>query len=363
MAFINNGSTVTLQQVIDNAMANGDTAPALATGGFSDQPALQIANTVFSQMINGGPAGQPYNWKWNRFYVTPFFTNSWQQDYFIPGLVGLSWLENCYCNEFNISSQPKPKLPMEIRKDLMATYVQYGWPAKACYMPNNLLFTGTWGATELSTATGQNNPGAGSVITNPAGATQMPLNPITQVKDSFNNLWVVTTYGTCGATNPFLTNLNPVFPTLQDPTITATTATDGTVVWTAINPAGQGIRLSPIPPQQGQVWQINPIAQARFQRFTALTQTIDPIPDDYSQYFMDGFLAQCYRRHPDSKVRIKFADEWKMWLNSLDMAVKQADREIDDYGFYTSSIMSGSGTGGYVGPAWPYSGFPFGSAY
>jgi len=39
----------------------------------------------------------------------------------------------------------------------------------------------------------------------------MPANPITCITDAFGNFWVLTTYGTCGSTNPFLTNLNPVF--------------------------------------------------------------------------------------------------------------------------------------------------------
>ncbi len=361
MALINNGSTVTLQQVVDNALANGDTAPALSTGGFSDQPALQIANTVMSEMINGGPNTQPYNWKWNRFNIPSFPTISWQQDYFIPGLVGLAWLENCYSNEFNLTSQPKPKLPMECRKDMLPTYVQYGWPSKICWIPAKLAQTGTWGATELATPTGQNNPGPGVVYTNPIGAVSQPLNPITIITDPNGNLWTVTTYGTCGNTQPSWT-VNPTFPTLQSPSTAASTVTDGTVVWTAINPNGQALRLSPIPPQQGQVWVINPIGQARFQRFTALTQTIDPIPDDWSQYFMDGFICQCYRRHPDAKVRAKFNDEYKLWLTSLDAAVKQSDRELDDYGFYPGSgVMDGGGLGGWWGPAWPFQGWPGGN--
>lgn len=362
MAFINNSSTVTLQQCVDNALANGDTAPALANGGFSEQPALQIANTVLSQMINGGPAGQPYNFKWNRFYITPFFTNSWQQDYFIPGLVGLGWLESCYANEYNLPSQPKPKLPMECRKDMLPTYIQFGWPGKICWIPNRLAQTGTWGATEISTPTGQNNPGPGAVYTNPLGLAAMPLNPITQITDPNGNLWTLTTYGTCGNTQPSWP-ASPTYPTFQNPTGAASTVTDGTVVWTAINPAGQAMRLSPIPPQQGQVWQINPLGQASFQRFTSLTQTLDPIPDDWSQYFMDGFITQCYRRHPDTKVRAKFPDEWKLWLASLDASVKKADRELDDVGFVAPSIVDNGGGTGYFGSAWPFSGPPFGNTY
>jgi len=41
--------------------------------------------------------------------------------------------------------------------------------------------------------------------------TVMPANPITCITDAFGNFWVLTTYGTCGSTNPFLTNLTQCF--------------------------------------------------------------------------------------------------------------------------------------------------------
>src|ERR1700689_2684247 len=130
---IQNSSSYTLQSVCDIADANGDTAPALATGGFSDQPAIQIANSVMSAMLLGGPNG-PFNPKWNRFLPPPFPTISWQQDYFIPGLVTLGWLESCYAIQFANTSQPKPKTQIEVHKDLMVGYSQ-GWPGKICWIP------------------------------------------------------------------------------------------------------------------------------------------------------------------------------------------------------------------------------------
>lgn len=351
-------SSITLQSLVDDAMSTAELAPGLATGGYSDQPALQVANTVMATMLLGGPNGQPFNWKWNRLLVTPFATISWQQDYFVPGVVTLGWLESCWGIQFTNTSQPKPKFPMEVRKDLQVTYNQTGYPGKICWLPNKLLQVGTWGATELSTPTGQNNPGPGVVYTNPLTATNQPSNPITQIKDPNGNFWVVTTYGTCGAVQPTWTN-PPAYPTLSNPTATASTVTDGTVVWTAINPNGQGFRLNPIPPQQGLVWQINPVAQSRINLFTSLSQTLDPVPDDLYMYFRDGFFTQLYRRSPDPKVRAKFADEYKLWLKSLDDAVKLFDREMDDYSFYPgSSIMSGQGWGWY-GPANPYN-YPWG---
>jgi hypothetical protein len=354
---IPNSSSYTLQSVCDIASANGDTAPALATGGFSDQPAIQIANSVLSAMLLGGPNG-PFNPKWNRFTVTPFPTISWQQDYFIPGLVTLGWLESCYAIQFANTSQPKPKCQIEVHKDLMVGYTQ-GWPGKICWIPPSTAQTGTWGATELQTPTGQNNPGPNVVYTNPLTAVNQPANPITNITDPNGNLWTVTTYGTCGATQPSWT-VDPVFPTLTSPNTVASTVTDGTTVWTAINPNGQAMRISPIPPQQGCVWQINPIGQQRIVQFTALTQSLGVIPDDYYQYFCDGFLAQCYRRNPDPKVRARFPDEWKIWLASWDLAVRQGQREMDDFAFVPSEgIMQDNGfAAGWYGPAYPFAGSP-----
>ena len=351
-----NNSSYTLQDVADIVSANGDTAPSLATGGFSQQPIIQMGNKVLAAMLNGGPNGQPMNWKWNRFNVTPFPTISWQQDYFVPGLVQLSWLESAWAIQFTNTSQPKPKIPLECHKDLQVTYQQCGYPGKVCWIPNSQAQTGIWGDTELQTPTGQNNPGPGAVYTNPLTSTTQPSNPITQITDPNGNLWVVTTYGTCGNSQPSWT-VGPVYPTLTSPNTVASTVTDGSVVWTAINPNGQAIRLNPIPPQQGQVWTINCVGQLRITQFTTLTQSLGVVPDDYYQTFVDGCLAEAYRRNPDPKIRARFKDEWTLWLKSLGDSFKFANKEQDDYGFYPSEPIMDTGRGSiFLGPAypWPY---------
>jgi hypothetical protein len=350
-------STLTLQELVDDCKSMADLAPALATGGYSDQPALSIANDVMQNMVAGGPEGQPFNWKWNRMVETPFFINSWQQDYFIPNLVTLGWLESCTASCFSTTQFPKPILPIEVKRDLLIVSLQTSQTAKICWMQNDTMLAGTWGQTEQASATGLANPGPGVVITNPANQPSMPINPTTQVKDAFGNLWVVTTYGTCGSSNPFATNLNPAFPTLQNQSIVSTTVNDGTVVWTAVNPKGQGFRINPLPGQTGPVWLIQPVGQNRVQRLTSYGQFLDPIPDDFYTFFKQGFFAQCYRRSPDPKVRAKFEMEYQLWQKALVNAVRQGAREIDDWGFYpTSNVMDGTGYGGWVGatPALPY---------
>lgn len=348
-------SSVTLQDLVDDARSNAELAPAIPTGGYSDAPALSIANDVMQNMLAGGPMGQPFNWKWNRMLEKSFFINSWQQDYFIANQVNLGWLESCTAVNYSTTQFPKPVRPVECKRDLLITNSQNSTLAKICWMQNDTMLTGTWGQTTQLSSTGLTNPGPGVVYTNPNNLPAMPINPTTSVKDAFGNLWTLTTYGTCGNTNPFVTNLNPVYPTLQNPSIVATTATDGGVVWTAVNPKGQGFRLSPIPGQTGPVWLVQPVAQNKVPFITTLGSYLDPVPDDFYTFFKQGFFAQCYRRSPDPKVRAKFEMEWNMWLRALDNAVMLGANQVDDWGFVPqTNIMDTGYSFNPITPAQPY---------
>lgn len=362
-------STIALSEVVDDASTLGDVAPALAVGGYSNAPALSIGTDVMLAMLNGGPIGQPFNWKWNRFNCSPFLTISYQQDNFVPGLVNLSWIESAWASNINQTSVPKQLLPLEAHKDLEVTYSQTGYPGKICWLPNDQMQTGTWGNSPLGptitvpsgnvggfgmNAGGLQNPGPNVIYTNPIGILQTPPNATTCIADSNGNLWVLTTYGTCGSVQPTWP-ATPAYPTFTSPGITASTVTDGTCVWTAINPKGQGFRLSPIPPQTGIVWQIQVVGQMRAPRFTTLGQLLNPIPDDYATYFKQGFFAECYRRSPDPKVRAKYPMERQIWLEALDKAVRQADKELDDFGFYPGSqVMDTGASFNPINPAMPY---------
>lgn len=361
-------STVTLQQVADDAESFSDLAPALATSGFSNQPAITMANDVITAMLLGGPEGQPFNWKWNRVNTPAFPVISYQQDYFVPGVSNVGWIESCWASNVNQTSVPKTKRPLEVHRDLMVTDGQTANPGKICWIQNNTAITGTWGQAPLGPtvanpsgqtivtgagASGQQNPGPNVVYTNPVGIPNGPINATTCITDPNGNFWVVTQYGTCGSSQPAWTN-PPAFPTYASPSTVASTVTDGTVVWKAVDPLGQAFRLNPIPPQTGTVWLIQPVCQMRIPFFTSINQTIDPVPDDYASYFRQGFQAQCYRRSPDQKTRAKFKDEWSLWLSALDKAVRQGQRETDDFGFYPTSSIMDSGCGVYIGPAYPY---------
>jgi hypothetical protein len=355
MGLFSQNSTYTLQSLVDIARSLGDIAPVLPTGGSYELVAFAAANDAMTAMIAGNSKGSPFNWKFNRMNIAPFFINSWQQDY-ASSTVNLGWLEICYAYNTSSTVYPKPVRAVECKRDVMLTNAQTGNMAKISWMQNDTLQFGTWGQSQITGLTGLQNPGPGVVYTNPIGLTALPSNPITQVADAFGNLWIVTGYGTCGNSNPFTVNLNPVFPTLTNPTQVATTVEDGSVTWTAVNPKGEGFRLNPMPSQTGPVWQIQPVGQMRIVKFTSLAQYCEPIPDDYFTYFQNGFFTECYRRSPDPKIRAKYKDEMTLWMMSLDRAQSQGSREQDDWGFVPTSPGVMDTGWGYpsLSPALPY---------
>jgi len=333
-------STTTLQSVIDHGRTFSELSPVLASGGFSQQPALTIANDTMTSMLS-----PQMNWKFNRAKAPVFYTNSFQQDY-AANNVNIAWAEHAFIIDINNTALPKPIWTLEVVRDLEATFQQYGMPGQVCWLPNDQLTYGVWTA----------NATYGAMLGVPSG----PANPLLQIQAPNGTFWALTnnTNATVvtGSVQPNWPS-NPVYPTYAVPGTLATTVNDGSAVWTAINPKGQGWRVNPLPPQTGVVYQVNVITQNRPTRFTSVTQMIDPIPDDYAMYFRQGFITHCYRHSPEMKVRGKFQDEYKLWLGAMQQATSKSDRERDAAGFYPSQSLLDSNYTIDVGPAWPFGGF------
>lgn len=362
-----NNSSIRLLDIVLDARRNADLKPTLATGSGEDL-ALSIGNDVMTAMVQGGPNGEPMNWKWNRIlspqYGTTgsyqFPTISYQQDY-AQNVVNLGWVERSWMIDINSTMTPKRKLQMEVRRELAESWVPGSFQEQICSMQNQQMQYGVWGQSTIASIQGIPNPGPNVVYTLPTGTAGLtPKNPTTQIVDPNGNYWVLTTFGTCGSTQPTWPT-NPVFPTPSNPTQAATTQADGTCTWTAVNPQAYGFRIAPVPNQSSLVWLIEPILQAAPIRFTKLSQTLDPIPDMYSTYFKTGFFVQCGMRATDPKTQRSYTAQWPEWMKSLDLAVKAGMRESDDFGFYPErSIMDGNGASTNFGAAWPYPGTPWG---
>jgi len=141
---------------------------------------------------------------------------------------------------------------------------------------------------------------------------------------------------------------------MTNPTAVATTVADGTAIWTAVNPKGQGLRVNPIPSQQGKVWQARVFGQMRAPQFTSLSQLLDPIPDDFTLYFRRGFVAYAYMHSKDVKIQRKFESQQALWMAALKTAVSSMDRERDNSCLYPTDVPMANPGSAYVGPANPY---------
>jgi hypothetical protein len=314
-----------LQSVVDYACTIPALNPVLRTGGFAQQPALEIANDVMTDILS-----QRFNWKFNRVVIPPFYTISNQQDY-VSTAKNIGWLEHCCIVDINNSALPKPIYWVECVRDLERTSFQAGRIAKIAWLPNDQLFQDVW-------------PGAGKTYTNPLGAVIAPTNPPTNIVDANGNILRLTTYG--------ITAVNPV---AAQNAAAGVNVNDGTCVWTVVDPKAQGFRLTPMPSQQGVVYQVNPFAQARPVQFTTLSQTLDPIPDDYAKYFREGFIAYCHRHSASPAVQAKFEEMRRNWYQALAEARGAGDRERDDAGFVLENTVMGGSTGAApITASWPF---------
>lgn len=343
-------STITLQRVSDYLRTIPDLKATTSIGGYSQEPMLTIANDAIREILS-----PPNPFKWNQFLVgsgqagqgTAIYTNSWQQDYAVPGLVNLSWLEHGVAININSTQLPKPIWPLEVVRDIELTATQYGTPGQVCWNYNSQLVYGTWAA----------NTTYGQLL----GVPSCPANQLMQIQDPNGNYWVVTnnlnaTVETGNTQPSWPTTIS--YPTLNNPNIVATTVTDNTVTWTAVNPNGMGIRLNPIPPQTGVVYQIYLIGQKNSPYYTSLSQTIDPVPDDSADLFRRACVAYAYSHSTNDEVRGKFQTQLQLFRDSLAKERQKMDREKDNTGLVPSEGIMTNPWIQYVGPADPY--FPGG---
>lgn len=311
-------SNLTLQAVVDGVSAIGDLNPVLvSTGGFASEPALTIANDVIQEMI-----AERFPWKWNRFKYPPFYLISRQQDYASLTVFNLGWLENGYRIQLNTTIVPPPAWPLEVVRDVPISRVGAGWPSKVAWYPNDQLEQGVW-------------PGPNVDYVDPLGQPITPNNPPTNITDVPGNILVLTAWGTTGATAP----VAPAWDTTQGPQPdtwpVGQVITDGTCQWTVADPKAQGIRVYPPPPDSsGATWLIRLFGQMKAPTYATLQDKIDPVPDDNSKWFRDGFIAYAHRYSATPSVKARYGPMKQEWLAAMGAAAKQGDREDEGRGFF-----------------------------
>lgn len=301
-------STTSLQDVIDYAEAKGMPVPTSQPGGYGTKLAVKMGNDVMSQIV-----AQRFNWKWNQGIAAPFYTNSWQQDYPQIALANIGWLENADRVDINNTSFPKPLRQMTVVRGLPRTSDSFTPSIQICWLYNRELSYGVW-------------PGAG-VTYFPLVAAQVQQNPIMSMIDANGNLLILTTFGTTGS----------VAPVLPLDSLEGVTVTDGSCVWTVVSPDGQGFRVYPLPGAAGPVWQVTPYYQEKLIKLVDLQSLINPIPDEYSQTFQEGFEISCKRSSANPQDRAEGEKSLPLWFKAMQDAAKQGDKEKDAYAMLPAS--------------------------
>jgi hypothetical protein len=128
-------TTITIQQVVDWARTYTRMVPIVGVGGFSNEPAITIANSVIQDILSGGinprtgQAYAPFPWKFNRVSATPFDTVENTQEYTLTSVSNIGWLERVQIEEKNSTATPKPIYDIEVAQNLTKTH-EKGTPRK-----------------------------------------------------------------------------------------------------------------------------------------------------------------------------------------------------------------------------------------
>jgi hypothetical protein len=306
------GSTVQLQDVVDVVSSMADVSPQAKPSGYAETTTLAIGDDVMNELLSA-----KFNWKWNSKNAAPFYTNSLQQDYPLPMVYDIGWIEDGLWVDINNTAKPQPNGQVVSAQDLAparSNYSQYpgAWPRRVCWIYNKQMLFGTW-------------PGPASVYTPPITAASQIQNGPTAFIDKNGNILLLTTFGTTGATQPYAATAG------AQP---GSTINDGTCVWTVCDPEGKGFRIQDYAPPTGPVYQVTVKYQKCAQRFTALQNSLAPIPDDYAHYFRKGYKAYSYGYSDDAKTRSQFEQMKKDWLASIPVAMQEGNREPEAFGLY-----------------------------
>ena len=307
-------STITLQSSLDVIAGKGIPDPRNQAGGYGDALAIRLGNHVIADLIT-----ERFNWPFNRAVATPFYTNTFQQDYPQPAQPGgfMQWGEDCDYIDINNTTIPIPcnwDGAMIWRRQLSRTSAT-GWrPRQISWMYNNDLNWGTW-------------PGASKVFSPLVTTGRTTANPIMNFIDKNGNYLILSTFGTTGSTAPFL----------PASSAEGVTVTDGSCVWMCVSGNSQGFRLDVLPSSTGQVLQIVPIYQRTPPVFTKLSQTLDPIPDDFSRHFDAGLEWQCLGASTNPADRQRANAGYPLWLNAMEKMIKQGNKSPDVYRMIASA--------------------------
>ena len=288
-------STITVSDIALVVRQHVKLTPIMGVAGVQDQPALMIANNVIQEILS-----PKYNPKFNRNEMTTLVTQQFKQDYLFAGAT--AFVLQIGTNAANAN-----------------------WGGAGIDLASNNAITES--GTTVTVNTLEAHPFSVGQTVYIIGTNSAYDSPYTLSNGTFSGGWTITavpttksfqfTHTSSGLANsgaPGITNFGWLESAslLDVQNITAPQPIDGDVMtvrtlnpesvtgnpnrFAVIQDLGTGVlkvRCSPCPATY-EIG-INLVYQAKAPKLTALTNTWAPIPDEHSNVYFQGFLADAYR--------------------------------------------------------------------
>lgn len=338
-------STITLQTVINLAAAFTELIPLVGVGGYTNEPALSIANDTIQELL-----GEKFPWKFNRKDMPLLFTTRGKQDYLFAGAsafvltdakgVGIELSAN---NGISVAAGVVTVRTLEAHRFVVGDVVYLNnvvmSPGTAAnynsvFTDNgsSSAWTGGYTVTSVPTSTtftfaavaGQNNSdvgGAGTGITDFGWAEGATM--------------VSPADGGSPQGVQYVSAVRKLQPSgyVFNPSKVCVLSDLGTGVLK--------VRFFPLP---GQSWAVTIGYQAKAPLFTGLSQTWSPFPDEFSYVYRQMFLAQAFRFANSARSEI----EYQKAQANIAKALGQDDREDSDEFIVPASPIGDSTFSGII---------------
>lgn len=336
-------ATLTVQQVIDFTRTQTGLMPLTGVGGFTNEPAVSLANDVLSELLS-----PPFAWKFNRQTMNIFVTQQFKQDYPFAGAT--AWTST---GGASIALVATPGISESGNTVTVNTLYAHNFTAgQTVFMNGNTV--AAYNSTFSSTPSGS-SWGAGWVITTVPTSTSFTfLHASSGLANSgaagiTNCSWLesstmVNMNDTASAQYVwFLEAVRTLQPSSQVavPDRVNILSDDGNGVLT--------IRLRSLPGPQPLG--VTNIFQARPGLITNLSSTWTPFPDEYAFVYRQMFLAHAlrYANSPRSEVEYQKAQVGVL------KALGANDRETsEEFVVPAGGSLMGNGGGAFTSYGWPF---------
>lgn len=321
-------STVTLQKVVDLARTHVELLPVAGVGGFTDEPALSLCNSVLQELL-----ANPLDWKFNRAEMPMLCTAPNKQDYLFAGatVFSLSSTQQGWAADLTSNNGLTQSAGVVTVKTLENHNFAIG---DVVYLNNFQLANGS--ASVYNATLVQN--GSSSTWTGGVTITGVAAKSFTfaGVTSETSGALGITDFGwLAGGTRIGISTNSAIFPTrhieaVRDQQPYGYSATPEKVnVVQDLETGVLKIRFIPVPGTT--IWGVNLVYQKKAPLITALLNAVwTPFPDELSYVYRQGFLAMAYRYVNSPRADV----EYQKFQSAIMKALGADDRETSDRHLY-----------------------------